>query len=461
MSTYFMEARTAHFSTKVFGPFFSSTATRSILGSASGIGVDVDSTGGITSDSSNQPTVIDASGGGSITIGSGSAGAIELDAGGSGITIGGSSADAVVLGGGGGSVTITGASTTIEGGTVTLGGNGTTAVEIGSHATDSIAIGAATNTLTFGTHLTTASGVNVGSSGARFGTMYANVIDATTITAQSMSYQNQVMGWKTTLLKDESGTERITGSPMACKVFELDLADLYSDNYFLSAGSDTYYYTLKWDDPRDTDLARERVGCLSAHAQVYQMFVTLVTPMTGAPDGAVWNLVHAPKSDGADPLTVASTSNSGGFVQLAVSSTTGLSVGDELVLTGFTTSDWNTICRVTSFVANTSILTDITHGAGSSSNGTATFKSQLSTFKTDIVGASAVSIALTDKRMDDTGMNDTVAGSTAMIHGAMPVPATLDAAPDHLLALKLVSTSPATTGKLRVFVMNVSFGATT
>ena len=461
MSTYFHESRTIHASVKLFGPYFSTTSTRSILGSATGIGVDVDSSSGIVIESSAQDLIMRAAGGGAITVGGATNGAIAVDAGGNAITIGNASADTVTIGGGGGSTTITG-STTIEGNTVTLGGNGTTTVLIGSNAADSVTIGAATNTLQFDTHLTTASSVNVGSDAARFGTVYASTIDATTVTATSLSFQNQVLGWSTTLLQDESGTEVITGSPMACKVFELDLEDLWSpNNYFHTSGS-TNWYPLKFTDPRTAGTARERHGFISAHAQVYQMFVTLVTPMTGALAAATWNIVHAPKATAlVSPLTVTNTANDATYLQLLVSSTASLTVGDELLLSGFTHSAWNVIGRIKALgTSPTSITMDILHASGTASGGTATVKSQLTAFSTDIVGASAVSVALADKRFDDTGMDDSVAGSTAMVSGAMPVPNMADSADDHYIAMKITSTSQAVAGKMRVFVMNVSFGAT-
>ena len=67
-----------------------------------------------------------------------------------------------------------------------------------------------------------------------------------------------------------------------------------------------------------------------------------------------------------------------------------------------------------------------------------------------------------DKRFDDTNMNATTAGATTVFSGGeFPVVTPTDSADDHYLAFKLSTGTHPSTGVLRVFVLNVSFGATT
>jgi fibronectin-binding autotransporter adhesin len=462
-------ARYIEAGTRLKAPQFSATSTQAILGSSTAIGVVVTAATGIVAESQTQDLTVQSSLGGDVTVASISAdgGNVVLNAGGSAIRIGTSASDDVTLGNStSGTVAVKGVVTLGSGASdsVTVGGSGSTTTTMGAANGDSVVVGASGATFRADTHLTTASGVDIGTSSSRFGTVFSSNMNCVNLTATNMTFSNQTLAWSTTLLQDESAVNLFIGSPVACKMLSCNVSTMVTGGYYATNGT-ARYYPLQWDDPRSSDSASEKIGLMSGNVQIMNIQMTHVAEFVGNTGSETWNLVFAPKTTALkSAMSVETTVPSNNSLQLQVADNSGLTVGDALVLSGFSNTAWNARTIITGLSGSTLVTTGLSHtGAADDEEnaGTATVQSQLAAWSTDVQGSGAVAIAASDMTLSETGFDSAAAGACVTFgSGPFPVHSLTDTANDTYFALRLTTagTHPSA-GTVRAYVLAVSAGA--
>ena len=447
-------------STRLSAPFLLSTSGSTTVGNSSGLGIRVTNAGGIDIDADSAPLTMAGS---SITIGDAGSGNLTIGTGGSAINIGTSNSEIITLGNTGGGSVVAHGSVNLGTGTddtVTIGGAGNNTISIGASSGDTVTLGASGTTLTSSTNLLAGSAaLDLGTSGTPWNRVYAGTVHAETVVATNQQFTNQTLAWSTTLLQDESSTPKMVGHPVACKVLEMDV----SSGYYTLNGS-TRYYPMTWDDPRATNAADEAIATLSANAQVFNMMVIHSGVFSGLASGSTWNLHFAPQSTlplhGGVDLTISATSAAGSNVKLSVTdgTTSGLAVGDYVVVSGLTeVTAYNGRAKILATTSN-SVTIDVTHtGSDDTSGGTATIENKLADFGTDITAGASVQVASQNILFTDSGFDAPDIGSVLSFGaGPFPVYSMTDADADSYFALSITSSSTfPTAGKVRLVLLSV------
>ena len=451
---------------RLWGPSFSSTATQCTVG-PSNVRVVVDLSTGIDMDSYDQDLLLKASSGGTITVGGSGVGSggVNLDADGSVVNVGTASADTVTLGNSsGGSVTAVGAVAlgTEASNTVTLGGSGSSTVTIAAAAGDALTLGASGATVQLAGSLSSSGGTDIGSAGTRFGTVWANSIQATSATITNLSFESQVLAASTTVFQDESSPGVMVGTPTVDKRVTLDVAAMRAFGQYVESGSTTYY-PLQWTDPRGNDSASEQIAALSANVQLFNIMLVLREQFPSVPSSATFNLVYAPKATAfrADFAGVGSCDSNNGKLRVQVGDTSGLTTGDTVMVTGFITSAHDGRATITQIEASPPRITLSTDFVTVESATGVTFAmlSQFTAWSTDIQDAAAVAISSPEIVFSDVKFDEAVMGHVANFPtGPFPLYSSTDAANDNYFGVRITTSTQPTSGKLDIHLFNTSIG---
>lgn len=451
---------------RLWGPSFSSTATQSTIG-PSNVRMVVDLSTGIDVDSYDQDLLLKASSGGAISVGGLGVGAsgITVDADANPVNVGTVSADAVTLGNSsGGTVTAVGAVAlgTEASNTVTVGGSGSSAVTIAAASGDALTLGASGATVQMGATLSTSGGTDIGSAGARFGTVWTSSLQATSATITNLTFESQVLSAGTTVFEDESSPGVMVGTPTVCKALRLDVAAMRALGQFAESGTTTYY-PLQWTDPRGSDSSSEQIASLSANVQIYDMMMVLSEAFPSVPSSATFNLVHAPQATAlrADFAGVGSCDSNSGQLRVQVADTAGLTRGDAVVVTGFATAAHNGRATITQLEADPPRVTLSTAFAAVESAAGATFamQSQFTAWSADIQDAAAVAVSSPDIVFSDVKFDEVVMGHIVKFaSGPFPLYSSTDATDDNYFGVRITTSTQPTSGKMDVHLFSVSIG---